>query len=143
MRISRIVQAFVVLIALAGFASTARAESGRIQFEVFKGGWFIGGAGGSGVLFFRGRAYPISIGGISAGLVFGASVTRFSGRVHNIRSPYDVVGAYGAIGAGGAVIVGAQFIRLRNEKGALLTLQGKQIGLIANVDLSGLAISMR
>ena len=58
-------------------------------------------------------------------------------------SPYDVAGVYGAGGAGGAVGVGAQVITLRNEKGAVLNLSGRQVGLQINADLSGLAISMR
>jgi hypothetical protein len=32
---------------------------------------------------------------------------------------------------------------LTNQKGAVLELSGEQIGLLANVDLSGLAISLR
>jgi hypothetical protein len=123
--------------------SAAYAASGTIQFSVLKGGWFIGASGGSGTLFFHGRRYPLSIGGLSAGLVFGASETHFRGTVSNIRSPYDVAGIYGAAGAGGAVIVGAQAIVLRNEKGALLRLTGRQVGLQVNADLSGLSISVR
>jgi hypothetical protein len=42
-----------------------------------------------------------------------------------------------------ALLVGARAIVLRNEKGAVLTLSGRQVGLIANADLSGLAISLR
>ena len=84
-----------------------------------------------------------SLGGLSAGLVFGASETTFRGTVSNIRRPSDVAGVYGAVGAGGAFGVGAQFIRLRNEKGAILTLWGRQVGLQVNADLSGLAISLR
>ncbi len=61
----------------------------------------------------------------------------------NIRSPYDVSGVYGAAGAGGAAIVGAQVITMRNEKGAILRLSGQQVGLQLNVDLSGLAITVR
>jgi hypothetical protein len=147
MRLPQTVRVMIaaVLIAVGGLAAApaAHAESGRIQFEVVKGGWFIGGQGGSGTLFFRGRAYPIVIGGISAGLVFGASVTRFRGTVHNIYRPTDVAGVYGAVGAGGAVGVGAQVIRLRNEKGAVLNLNGRQIGLQVNFDLSGLSIALR
>jgi hypothetical protein len=41
------------------------------------------------------------------------------------------------------VVVGARVIVLTNEKGAVLELQGRQIGLIANLDLSGLVISLR
>jgi hypothetical protein len=32
---------------------------------------------------------------------------------------------------------------LQNEKGAVLRLSGRQVGLIANADFSGLAISLR
>jgi len=134
--------AIVVATLLAGISS-AFADSGTIAFTVFKGGWFIGGSAGSGTLFFHGRSYPISIGGLSVGFVFGGSETRFRGTVTNIRSPYDVAGVYAAGGAGGAVVVGAQAIVLRNQKGATLQLTGQQVGLQINADLSGLAITMR
>jgi hypothetical protein len=76
-------------------------------------------------------------------LVFGASETHFVGTVSNIFSPSDVAGVYGAAGAGAAIGAGAGAIVLSNEKGAVLSMSGRQIGLIANVDLSGLAISLR
>ena len=137
--------ALVALFALvgAGVSSAARADSGTIWIEEFKGGWFIGASGGGGTLIFHGRRYPLSIGGMSAGLVFGASVTRLYGQVSNIRRPSDVAGVYGAAGAGVALGVGARTIVLQNEKGAVLALSGRQIGLIANVDLSGLAIGLQ
>jgi hypothetical protein len=145
MRISHRVRAAVVaLTAIAGFApSAALADSGTIAFTVLKAGWVIGGSGGSGTLLFHGRRYPISIGGISYGIVFGASETHFRGTVRNIRGPYDVAGVYGAAGAGAAVGAGSQFIVLRNEKGAELALSGRQVGLQINADLSGLSISLR
>ena len=123
--------------------SSARADSGRIRIEVFKGGWFVGAAGGAGILVFHGHMYPISIGGLSAGLVFGASQTSLSGQVSNIIKPSDVAGVYGAGGAGVAFGGGVGGIVLTNEKGAVLQLSGRQIGLMLNADLSGLAISMR
>ena len=110
---------------------------------MLKAGWFIGGSGGSGTLTFHGRRYPLSIGGLSAGLVFGASETRLVGSVSNIRSPSDVAGVYGAAGAGAAIGAGTGAIVLTNEKGAVLSMSGRQVGLIANVDLSGLAITLR
>jgi hypothetical protein len=127
----------------AGLSSAAHADNGAISFQVLKGGWVIGASGGSGTLFFHGRAYPITIGGLSAGFVFGASATYFRGAVSNIRSPYDVAGVYGAAGAGAALGIGGQAIVLTNEKGAILTLTGRQLGLQVNLDLSGLAISVR
>ena len=88
-------------------------------------------------------AIRCQIGGISYGIVFGASQTDLRGRVRNIRRPSDVAGVYGAAGAGLAVGRGASAIVLTNQNGAILELSGRQVGLIANADLSGLAISMR
>lgn len=142
MRSFGIKTALIGILALAG-ASVAHADSGTIRISVLKGGWFIGASGGSGTLTFRGRQYPLSIGGIDAGLVFGASQTNLSGQVTNIRRPSDVAGVYGAGGAGAAIGVGARAIVLTNEKGAVLQLSGRQTGLMVNADLSGLAISLR
>jgi hypothetical protein len=126
----------------ASVSSASYADSGLVQISVFKAGWFIGGSGGNGVLTFHGRRYPLSIGGLSAGLVFGASGTNFVGSVRNIFRPSDVAGVYGAAGAGAAIGVGGGVIVLRNEKGAVLSLRGRQVGLIANADLSGMAVSL-
>ena len=137
--------ALIVLLTLIGasISPAAYAESGGINLHVVKGGWILGASGGSGTLYFHGHAYPLSVGGVSVGFVFGASVADLHGRVSHIRSPYDVAGTYGAAGGGVAVGVGARGIVLTNEKGAVLTLAGGQAGLMVNADLSGLIISMR
>jgi hypothetical protein len=127
----------------ASVSSVAHADSGFVRISVIKGGWFIGASGGSGTLTFHGRQYPLSIGGLSAGLVFGASQTYLSGRVSRINRPSDVAGVYGAGGAGAAIGIGAQGIVLTNEKGAVLEMSGRQTGLMVNADLSGLVISLR
>src|SRR5215471_11806369 len=138
MRISRQFRAGLIgLIAIVGasVSSAAYADGGTILIRVFKAGWFIGGSGGSGTLIFHGRRYPLSIGGLSAGLVFGASEMRFVGTVSNIFRPSDVAGVYGAAGAGAAIgPAGAGGIVLTNQKGAALSLNGRQVGLIANLD---------
>jgi hypothetical protein len=136
------------LIALAaivglGLASSAQAASGRISFNVVKAGFIIGGQAGSGTLTFQGRKYPISIGGLSYGFTFGASDTRFTGRVTHIRRASDVAGVYAAAGAGAAVGPGVQAIVLQNPNGATLTLTGRSAGAIIAADLNGMAISMR
>jgi len=138
----------VALIALAtvvgiSFSSSAQADSGTVSLVIYKAGWFIGGSGGSGTLTFRGRTYSLSTGGLDYGLVFGGSKTVLRGRVSNINRPSDVAGVYGAAGAGIAVGSGARAIVLTNQKGAVLELSGRQTGLMANADLSGLAITMK
>ncbi|MBI5129170.1 MAG: hypothetical protein HZA66_06990 [Rhodopseudomonas palustris] len=135
--------AFALMLAAIAGTTAARAAEGRIALTILKGGWIIGGSGGSGTLTFNGRRYPLSIGGLSYGLVFGGSKADLVGRVSNIRSASDVAGIYGAAGAGAAIGVGARAIVLRNEKGAVLELSGRQVGLIADLDLSGLAIGLR
>ena len=137
--------ALVALTALTGvgLSSAAKADDGYVNITLIKAGWIIGGSGGSGTLTFRGRTYPLSVGGISYGLVFGAAQTNLRGRVHNIFRPSDVAGVYGAAGAGLAVGAGARAIVLSNQKGAVLELSGRQVGLMANADLSGLAITLK
>ncbi|MBN9598096.1 MAG: hypothetical protein J0G28_00305 [Afipia sp.] len=135
----------IALFALAGLglSSAAHADSGTVSLTIYKAGWFIGGSGGSGTLNFRGRRYALSTGGLDYGLVFGGSKTVLRGRVRNINRPSDVAGVYGAAGAGLAIGGGARAIVLTNQKGAVLELSGRQTGLMANADLSGLAITMR
>jgi hypothetical protein len=136
--------AFLALIALFALGlQDARADSGTVVLTIYKGGWIIGGSAGHGTLNFKGRNYPLSVGGIDYGLVFGGSKTVLRGRVKNISRASDVAGVYGAAGAGLAVGGGVRAIVLANQKGAVLELSGKQVGLMANADLSGLAISMK
>jgi hypothetical protein len=136
----------IVLFALTAFAAApaiSHADEGGVTLTIYKAGWIIGGSGGGGTLTFQGRSYPLSAGGLDYGLVFGGSKTVLRGRVRNINRPSDVAGVYGAAGAGLAVGGGARAIVLTNQKGAVLELSGRQVGLMANVDLSGLAITLK
>jgi lipid-binding SYLF domain-containing protein len=135
--------ALIALAALAVTSVSAFADSGHITIRIVKAGFVIGGSGGSGVLTFHGRRYPLSVGGLSYGFTFGASETVFHGTVTNIHRPSDVAGVYGQAGVGAAVGRGAQAVILTNQNGATLALSGRQAGLIVSADLSGLALSMR
>jgi hypothetical protein len=146
MKISSAIRtALLALTAFSGatLSSASYADEGTVSLVIYKAGWIIGGSGGGGTLYFRGRAYPLSTGGLDYGLVFGGSRTVLQGRVHNIWRPSDVAGVYAAAGAGLAIGGGARAIVLTNQKGAVLELSGHQVGLMANVDLSGLAITLR
>ncbi len=123
--------------------SAARADSGTVRINFIKAGFVIGGAIGSGTLNFRGRSYPLSIGGLSYGFTFGGSQTFLRGTVSNIQRPQDIEGVYGAAGAGGTIIRGPQAIVLTNQNGAVLNLAGNQTGLMVNLDLSGLGLSLK
>ena len=137
--------ALAALTAFAGatLSSASRADEGSVSLTIYKAGWIIGGSGGGGTLTFHGRSYGLSAGGLDYGFVFGGSKTVLRGRVSNIERPSDVAGVYGAAGAGLAVGGGARAIVLTNQKGAVLELSGRQVGLMANADLSGLAITLK
>jgi hypothetical protein len=141
---SRIRAALVAIAAVAGLAATpsALADGGTISFRVVKAGLVIGGSAGSGTLNFHGRPYHLSIGGLSYGFTFGASAINFHGTVSNIQRPSDVAGVYAAGGVGAAIGHGAGAIVLTNQKGAVLSLTGRESGLIVAADLNGLAITV-
>jgi hypothetical protein len=141
----------VALVAMLGFifaagvsqAVQAQGSSGSVRMKFAKGGWFIGGQAGSGTLSYGGRSYPFNIGGLSVGLTFGGSVTDLRGTARNLRRPSDIEGVYTAVQAGAAAGGGARVITLKNTKGVVLNLQGMQAGLALDLDLSGMAISLK
>ncbi len=143
MKSSFVARAVLLALALLAGSSAARADEGAVTLIIFKAGWFFGGSAGTGVLSFHGQTYGLSAGGLDYGLVFGGSQTTLQGRIRNIHRAQDIVGVYAAAGAGVAFGAGVRGIVLTNPNGAILELSGKQLGLMANFDLSGLAITLK
>ncbi|MCC8940213.1 hypothetical protein CI1B_70970 [Bradyrhizobium ivorense] len=136
-------RAVLLALALLTGSSAALADEGAVTLVIFKGGWVFGGSAGKGVMTFHGKTYGLTAGGLDYGLVFGGSQTTLQGRVRNIRRAQDIAGVYAAAGAGVAFGAGIRGIVLTNPNGAILELGGKQVGLMANFDLSGLAITLK
>jgi len=124
------------------FVSQAEAATGAISLHIASAGFIFGVTGGSGVLSFMGRQYPLTVGGISAGALIGASATDLVGTASHLHAPGDIAGIYSAIGAGLAVAGGRRAARLTNAHGVVLRLQGRQIGFSFSIDLSGMSISL-
>ena len=136
----------VVLLAAAVFLNStlaASAQNARIRMQIVKAGLVIGVGGGSGTLFYKGRTYPLSIGGLSIGATIGASAANLSGTVRNLKRPSDIAGQYSAVGGGGAVIAGVAAVELQNNRGVLIRVSGPQVGLEFSVDLGGLTINLQ
>jgi hypothetical protein len=129
-------------IMLGGVTAPSYAETGTVRFSVGSAGFIIGVGGGSGVLRFKGKTYPISVGGMRIGTI-GASATEVQGVAYNMRQPSDIAGTYSMAGAGVAVVAGAGTARLQNEKGVILDVRAAKVGLEANLNLGGVTISMR
>jgi hypothetical protein len=131
-----------VAIALAAAPTQSQAASGTVRIQAINAGFIVGGGGGRGVLQYRGRVYPLSVGGIGVAK-FGASAADLVGRAYNLRRPSDIVGTYTAVAAGVAFVAGARVTRLQNARGVVLELQGGQLGLELDLSLNGMSIAMQ
>ena len=134
--------ACLALAATFALSASAFADTCSVRIHFVKAGWVIGGTAGSGTLTCQGRSYPLSIGGLSYGFTFGASSVRLRGVARNVNRPRDIEGVYGAGSAGAAIVRGPQAAVLTNQKGVVLEVAGAQSGLIVNLDLSGMAVSL-
>ena len=130
-------------LALGGISGTAQAATGSISLHLFSAGFIFGVGGGSGVLTFGGKQYPLTLGGISAGATIGVSGADLVGTASHIHDPHDIEGIYTAIGAGVAVAGGAEAVSLRNARGVVLRLRGRQVGFKISFALSGMSISLK
>ena len=55
------------------------APDGTIDLTLYKAGFIVGGSGGSGTLKFKGKQYPVDIGGVSLGATIGVSKAELIG----------------------------------------------------------------
>jgi hypothetical protein len=135
--------AVVAVVAFSSVQPYAQAPgTGSVRLNIVKAGFIIGVGGGSGVLHYHGRNYPLRLGGIGIGSLGVASVS-LAGNASNLRSPSDIAGTYGAAGAGATFVGGGQVATLRNEKGVVLRLSGPQIGFQVSLGLAGMTIAMQ
>jgi hypothetical protein len=126
-----------------GLTGSAEAYHGRVVLKIFSAGFILGAGGGSGVLYFHGRQYPLSIGGVSLGATIGISGVELVGTATGLTGPGDIQGTYTAAGAGLAVAGGASAITLSNGRGVVLNLQGRQVGFKLSAAVGGLNISLK
>lgn len=91
---------------------------------------FIGsGALGGGTVTYRGRTYPITVGGLGVGGM-GASKLTATGTVYGLSRLEDLAGPYLQIRAGWALgDAGRGRLWLRNDKGVTLRLATRRQGL--------------
>jgi len=127
---------------LVALPTPSQAQTGTVRMTITRAGFIFGVASGTGVLRYKGKSYPLSIGGLSVG-TFGASSSDLVGRAYRLRGPGSIAGTYTAVSAGVAIAGGGRTARLRNSNGVVIELHGRQIGLELSLDLSGMSVSMR
>jgi hypothetical protein len=127
---------------LLGAPSIAQAQDGSVRFTVTKAGFIVGAGGGTGSLYTRGRFYPLRVSGVSLGTI-GLATAHFQGKVYNLKTAADIVGRYKAISGGVAFGAGVKGAQVQNQKGVLLDLRGREVGVELSVSLSRLRIALR
>jgi hypothetical protein len=143
---SRVLNVGAALVAAAVMLTVApsrsRAETGAVHVKISKVGFIVGVGGGSGTLTFKGKKYQLSIGGVSIGTI-GIAEMDLVGTATNLTNAADIAGTYSAVSAGVAVAGGGKTATLKNSKGVILKLRGKQVGFEASLSLSGLTVSLK
>lgn len=124
--------------AVAGQTPDGTVEMNQVQAA------FIGNAGGgTGTLFFHGRAYPFTVAGLGVGGI-GASMIDAYGEVYKLNNLAQFPGAYGQAQYGFAFgNKSGGDLWLQNEAGVIMHLKARRAGLMLSLGGDAVVISMR
>jgi hypothetical protein len=106
---------------------------GTVQMSAVQAAYIGSGTAGNGTLFFNGRSYPFSVGGLGVGGI-GASTIEAEGDVYALRNVRDFAGSYaqGRYGFAIGTMSGGD-LWLKNENGVVLHLHAKRTGLMLSL----------
>lgn len=116
---------------------------GTVDMNEVQAAYIGSGTAGSGTLFFNGRSYPFSVGGLGIGGI-GASTIDARGEVYNLRNVRDFAGSY-AEGRYGFAFGrhSAGDLWLENENHVVLHLQAKRTGLMLSLGGDVMVITLK
>jgi hypothetical protein len=124
------------------FAAKPLPAVGEIAIELKGVGALVGVSWGTGLLYFKGKKYPIRVEGLAVGDIGFAKISA-RGKVYNLKRYLDITGTYAAAGAGVALAGGAAGLTMKNERGVVIDLTATQAGVKLNLGPQGLTIRMR
>lgn len=102
----------------------------------------IGARIGDGVLLVDGQEHPFKVSGVSLGDL-GFARLAGGGPVTNLENVEDFAGHYVAVEAGAAAGKGVSALKMRNEKGVVITLQSDVTGAQLTLGAQGLDIELQ
>ncbi len=114
-----------------------------IELKQWKVGLILGGGGGKGKLHYQDETHRLKISGLHIGAVIGIARADVMGGVYNLEKLEDIEGTYTASEAAIAVAGGGKVWKLKNSKGVLLKLEGKQLGIELALDVGGVSVKLR
>nr|WP_294510934.1 hypothetical protein [uncultured Rhodopila sp.] len=120
-----------------------KTPDGTVEMNQVQAAFIGSGGGGSGTLYFRGRAYPFAVGGLGIGGI-GASTINASGEIYGLKSVAEFPGAYaqGRYGFAAGTSSGGD-LWLQNDKGVIMHLKAKRTGLMLSLGGDAVVISMQ
>lgn len=142
---------FAALLLLAGCSASVKVgpeaiagltPDGTVDMEEVQVAYIGSAGGGKGTLFYRGGAYPFTIGGLGVGGI-GASTISAEGEVYKLNNLANFAGAY-AQGRYGFALGEASRgdLWLQNEAGVIMHLKAKRTGLMLSLGGDAVVISM-
>ena len=102
----------------------------------------VGYSWGTGVLTYKGREYPFTITGLSAGDI-GATSTEISGEVLNLKNLDDFNGNYTSLNAGVTLAGGGGAATMRNQNGVVMNVLATTQGLNLELGVDGITIELK
>jgi len=116
---------------------------GTIDMQEVQAAFLASGGGGNGTLYYRGAAYPFTIGGLGIGGI-GASTISASGEVYKLNSISQFSGTYAEARYGYALgNRSGGDLWLQNNAGVIMHLTAKREGLMLSLGGDAIIIAMK
>jgi hypothetical protein len=134
----------VLLLTFAGAQARPPLRlSGTVDIHQTRVSFIASANGGGGVLHYRGRDYPFSIGGLGVGGI-GISKLVASGNVYNLSRRSQFSGVYSQLRSGVALgDNGPGSLWLKNGDGVVLKLRGASRGVALTIGADAVNISFK
>jgi len=131
-----------VLLLGSTFKSAAEQADGTVKITGKSIAAGVGFSWGNGVLTYKGKDYPFSVSGLSAGDI-GITSAELSGEVINLKKLEDFNGNYTSFTAGITVAGGGAGTTMKNQNGVIINLVATTQGLNFKLGVDGLKIDLK
>lgn len=130
-------------VAIGPAAIAGLEPSGRVDMTQVQAAYIGSGSAGSGTLWYQGRSYPFSVGGLGIGGI-GFSTIEAEGDVYKLEDLKQFPGAYAQGRYGFAIGNDSKGdLWLQNEAGVILHLKAKRSGLMLSLGGDAVVIEMQ
>jgi hypothetical protein len=122
---------------------TKAKPSATIEIDEVQVAFIASGNFGKGKLHYKGKTYPIEVGGLGVGGI-GISTIEATGDIWGLKDINDFSGVYGQLRAG-AVVANLSIgkLWLSNTKGVKMSLSAKRKGVMLSIGADGLVMKIK